>query len=422
MAELHVGDPQWLSTDLGPVIDAKAHERLTSHVQYLADKATLHYECTIPAGDRHYFFAPRLYEIADLTVLEREVFGPVVHIIRFKAEELDSVINQINATGYGLTMGVHSRIEQFTQRVARDIKAGNIYVNRNMIGAVVGVQPFGGRGLSGTGPKAGGPLYLTRLVKDNADTSCAVLDDAKRHRLLAETTSSAVSYAMPAAAAAQPLWARLSIHQRTSVLRQFLASLAANTVVNRQEPDLEQVLTLAQDKLQRVERELLKPINLPGPTGESNVLVLDPRGILALVRDDSSSFSHWLISIITALAAGNAVVTAVEEADLPEAEACIKALQQAGLPQNMLAVVRLDCLTTLLAHPDLAGAMVEVSSAVKPLCAELVAAREGAILPLITAPAGQRMLQRLVTEKTITINTTAAGGNASLMTMADNIG
>ncbi len=422
MAELHVADPMWLSTDLGPVIDAKAHERLTSHVQYLNDKATLHYACQIPSGDRHYFFAPRLYEISDLTVLEREVFGPVVHIIRFKADELDSIINQINATGYGLTMGVHSRIEQFTSRIARDIKAGNIYVNRNMIGAVVGVQPFGGRGLSGTGPKAGGPLYLTRLVKDNTDVTSAQLSEQKRHRLLSETTSNAVAYAMPTAAAAQQQWALQNINQRTSVLRQFLASLASNVVVNKQEPDLEQVLTLAQKKLQRVERELQKPIALPGPTGESNTLVLDPRGILALVRDDTSSFSHWLLAIITALAAGNAVITAVEEADLPEAEACIKALLQAGMPQHLLAVVRLDCLTTLLAHPDLDGAMVDVASAVKPLCAELLAAREGAILPLITAPAGPRLLQRLVTEKTITINTTAAGGNASLMTMADNMG
>ncbi|WP_166839205.1 bifunctional proline dehydrogenase/L-glutamate gamma-semialdehyde dehydrogenase PutA [Rheinheimera pleomorphica] len=422
MAQLHVGDPSWLSTDLGPVIDAKAHERLSAHVQYLADKATLHYECAIPQDGKHYFFAPRLYEISDLTVLEREVFGPVVHIIRFKADELDSIINQINATGYGLTMGVHSRIEQFTQRIARDIKAGNIYVNRNMIGAVVGVQPFGGRGLSGTGPKAGGPLYLTRLVKDNLDVSCATLSEQKRHSLLSETTSSAVAYAMPVAATAQQQWAQLSIHQRTSVLRQFLAFLAANSVVNKQEPDLEQVLTLAQQKLQRVERELQQPTTLPGPTGESNTLVLDPRGILALVRDDSSSFSHWLVAIITALAAGNAVVTAVEDSDFAEAEACIKALLQAGMPQHLLAVVRLDCLTTLLAHPDLAGAMVEVSSAVKPLCAELLAARPGAILPLITAPAGPQLLYRLVTEKTITINTTAAGGNASLMTMADNLG
>ncbi|CAM5223320.1 bifunctional protein PutA [Alishewanella longhuensis] len=219
MAELHVGDPAWLSTDPGPVIDSKAHERLTNHVQYLQDKATLHYACKVPAEGEHFFFAPHLYEISDLTVLEREVFGPVVHIIRFKADEIDKVIAQINATGYGLTMGVHSRIEQLTRKVTREIKAGNIYVNRNMIGAVVGVQPFGGRGLSGTGPKAGGPLYLQRLVKDNLSVACPALDEAKKARLLAETTSSAVAYAMPAAAIAQQKWALVPINQRTSVLR-----------------------------------------------------------------------------------------------------------------------------------------------------------------------------------------------------------
>ncbi|CAM3743871.1 bifunctional proline dehydrogenase/L-glutamate gamma-semialdehyde dehydrogenase PutA [Rheinheimera salexigens] len=421
MAELKVADPANLDTDLGPVIDAKAHDRLTNHVLYLNDKATLHYSCEIPAGNNHYFFAPHLYEISDLTVLEREVFGPVVHIIRFKAEDINKVIQQINATGYGLTMGVHSRIESFTNQITREIKAGNIYVNRNMIGAVVGVQPFGGRALSGTGPKAGGPLYLTRLVKDNDNTDCAELSDETRQRLLSETTSSAVAYAMPVAAIAQEQWAQIDINQRTSVLRQFLALLAANSVVSKNEPDLEQILTLAQKKLQRVERVLLKPTTLPGPTGESNQLVLDPRGTVALIRDETSSFQHWLLAIITALATGNAVITAVEEQDLLEAEACIKALVQAGMPLNLVSAVRIDCLTTLLAHVDLAGAMVEVSSAVKPLCAELLASREGAILPLITAPAGTRLLQRLVTEKTITINTTAAGGNATLMTMEENL-
>src|SRR5690606_11258170 len=127
----------------------------------------------------------------------------------------------------------HSRIESFTNQITREIKAGNIYVNRNMIGAVVGVQPFGGRALSGTGPKAGGPLYLTRLVKDNDNTDCAELTSETRQRLLSETTSSAVAYAMPVAAIAQQQWAQIDINQRTSVLRQFLALLAANSVVSK---------------------------------------------------------------------------------------------------------------------------------------------------------------------------------------------
>ncbi|MDP4536168.1 bifunctional proline dehydrogenase/L-glutamate gamma-semialdehyde dehydrogenase PutA [Alkalimonas collagenimarina] len=420
MKELRVGDPAYVRHDVGPVIDHKAHERLTNHVQYLSDKATLHYACAIPQGDQHLFFAPHLYEINDLTLLEREVFGPVVHIVRYKAHELDKVIDQINATGYGLTMGVHSRIEAVTTKVAHAIKAGNIYVNRNMIGAVVGVQPFGGRGLSGTGPKAGGPLYLQRLVRDNHSVEDAELSEEKHQQLLAETTSRAVAYAMPAAASAQAIWQQLSVYQRSSVLRQFLASLATNNVVVKQEPDLEQVITAAREQLRWVEQELAAPIRLPGPTGESNELWLEPRGSIALLRDETGDFSHWLIATITALAAGNAVITAVEEADLLEAEACVKALSQAGMPAQLMSVIKLTSMTTLLAAPDLSAAIVQAGSAIKPLAAELLANREGAILPLITSPADHRLLHRLLTEKTITINTTAAGGNASLMTMADN--
>ena len=170
LKELHVGDPSLLSTDIGPVIDEKALKNLNEHVEYLKGNATLHYECEIPDNNENgaYFFAPRLYEIKDLSVLKREVFGPCVHIIRFKGTELDNVIDQINGTGFGLTMGVHSRIEERCEYLAKMSRAGNVYINRNMIGAIVGVQPFGGRGLSGTGPKAGGPNYLQRLVKEKA--------------------------------------------------------------------------------------------------------------------------------------------------------------------------------------------------------------------------------------------------------------
>jgi len=110
------------------------------------------------------FFAPRAYEIASLDVLHKEIFGPVLHVIRWKASELDAVIDAINATGYGLTLGVHSRIDETIEKIARRVRVGNCYVNRNQIGAVVGVQPFGGQGLSGTGPKAGGPHYLARFA------------------------------------------------------------------------------------------------------------------------------------------------------------------------------------------------------------------------------------------------------------------
>lgn len=423
MQELHVGDPAYLSTDVGPVIDQKALTGLNNHVKYLEGKATLHYACKAPTGEGHFFFAPRLYEIKNLNVLEREVFGPVVHIIRFKGDELDNVIAQINATGYGLTMGVHSRIAEVTQQVAREVKAGNIYINRNLIGAVVGVQPFGGRGLSGTGPKAGGPFYLTRLVKDNLQVTEAVLADDKRQQLLgASGHDTTVNSLLQQAATAQPAWAKLDITKRSSVIRQFLAQLASNSIVLKQEQDLPQVIESARSLLNHIEKQLAAPITLPGPTGESNQLHLEARGVVAAVRDDSACFQYWMLSLMTALATGNAVVVAVEDHFAAEADACRKVLLSAGLAPALFQVVKLTKLKALIGNSIIAAAIVEAGSAVKALTGELIAARDGAISPLITTPADERLIHRLVTEKTVTINTTAAGGNASLMTMSDNIG
>ena len=423
MQELHVGDPAFLSTDVGPVIDQKALTGLNNHVKYLEGKAKLHYACAAPQGEGHFFFAPRLYEIDNLAILEREVFGPVVHIIRFKGDELDNVIAQINATGYGLTMGVHSRIAAVTEQVARDVKAGNIYINRNMIGAVVGVQPFGGRGLSGTGPKAGGPFYLTRLIKDNLAVTEAPLDAQKRQLLTqASEQDATIAQGLQQAALAQPTWAADSITKRSSIVRQFLAQLAANSVVVQQEQDLPEVIESARALLLDIEKQLAAPLTLPGPTGESNQLHLEARGIVVAVRDDSACFKYWMLSFMTALSTGNAVVVAVEEAFIAEAQACRKVLLNAGLAPALFQVVQLTQLKALISHPLVAAAVVEAGSAVKALTGEWIAARPGAISPLITTPADERLIHRLVTEKTVTINTTAAGGNASLMTMSDNIG
>ncbi|MBU2279895.1 MAG: bifunctional proline dehydrogenase/L-glutamate gamma-semialdehyde dehydrogenase PutA, partial [Gammaproteobacteria bacterium] len=423
MSELHVGDPAFLSTDIGPVIDQKALTGLNNHVNYLEGKATLHYVCDAPTGDGHLFFAPRLYEIKSLSVLEREVFGPIVHIIRFNGEDLDKVIQQINATGYGLTIGVHSRIAEVTQQVAREVKAGNIYINRNQIGAVVGVQPFGGRGLSGTGPKAGGPFYLPRLVKDNLDVTEAVLSTDKRQQLLsASAHDTSVNSLLQQAAVAQPAWSKLAATSRSSVFRQFLAQLASNKVVVKQEQNLPQIIESARNLLNTVEWQLNTPITLPGPTGESNQLHLEARGVVAVVRDDSASFEYWLLAVVAAVASGNAVIAAVEADFVAEADACRKVLLSAGLPPALFQVVKLQQLKALISNHIIAAAVVEAGSAVKALTGELISARDGAISPLITTPADERLIHRLITEKTITINTTAAGGNASLMTMSDNIG
>ena len=164
MEELTIGDPRFLSTDVGPVIDDPSRKTLGAHVERMANEQTIVHRCALPeAAAGGTFFAPTLVEIDDISALTEEQFGPVLHVVKFRSRHLDKVVEAVNGTGFGLTMGLHSRIDSRIRGVAAASGAGNLYVNRNMIGAVVGVQPFGGRGLSGTGPKAGGPHYVQRF-------------------------------------------------------------------------------------------------------------------------------------------------------------------------------------------------------------------------------------------------------------------
>ena len=167
MAELAVGDPGFLDTDVGPVIDEEARDRLEAHHARMAAEHAVIYRCNLPdACGAGTFFPPAAYEIPSLSVLTGEVFGPCLHVVAYARDRLDDVIAAINATGYGLTLSVHTRIESVARYVAERVRVGNVYVNRNQIGAVVGSQPFGGMGLSGTGPKAGGPHYLTAFATE----------------------------------------------------------------------------------------------------------------------------------------------------------------------------------------------------------------------------------------------------------------
>jgi RHH-type proline utilization regulon transcriptional repressor/proline dehydrogenase/delta 1-pyrroline-5-carboxylate dehydrogenase len=164
-AELTLGDPMDLSTDVGPIIDRAALATLAAHAEKMAETGKTLVDLPLPSACEHgSFFGPKAFEIDALERLDREVFGPVIHVIRYQARQLDAVIEAVNRTGYGLTLGIHSRIESTQRYIAERVRAGNAYVNRSMIGAVVGVQPFGGEGLSGTGPKAGGPHYLHRFA------------------------------------------------------------------------------------------------------------------------------------------------------------------------------------------------------------------------------------------------------------------
>lgn len=169
MAELHVGDPALLHTDVGPVINAAAVAALEEHAAKMEHAGRLIFRCELSGecGDG-FFFAPRAYQVDGIAELHKEIFGPILHVATWRAGELDKVVDAINACGYGLTLGVHSRINAVAEQIAARAKVGNLYVNRNQIGAVVGAQPFGGEGLSGTGPKAGGPNYLRAFAVERS--------------------------------------------------------------------------------------------------------------------------------------------------------------------------------------------------------------------------------------------------------------
>jgi len=171
MAELRVGPTHLRENDIGPVIDQEAREGLLAHIQQLKSEGRLIAEARLPEGLNGHFVAPVAFEIDGIHQLKKEHFGPVLHVARYDAADLEKVVAAINGTGYGLTLGVHSRNEETAERIERLARVGNLYVNRNQIGAVVGVQPFGGCGLSGTGPKAGGPSYLLRFANERTTST-----------------------------------------------------------------------------------------------------------------------------------------------------------------------------------------------------------------------------------------------------------
>jgi RHH-type proline utilization regulon transcriptional repressor/proline dehydrogenase/delta 1-pyrroline-5-carboxylate dehydrogenase len=167
--ELKVGDPCDLSVKVGPVIDREAKENLDAYIEEARRAGRLLYAGEAPGEG--YFVAPHVIALESAGQLTREVFGPVLHVVRFRQNGLDLLLDQIAGSGYALTLGIHSRIQHTAERIVKRLSTGNVYINRNMIGAVVGVQPFGGHGLSGTGPKAGGPNYLPRFMTEQTVTT-----------------------------------------------------------------------------------------------------------------------------------------------------------------------------------------------------------------------------------------------------------
>jgi len=378
LAQLHVGLPANLATDVGPVIDDEAHAHITKHVERLKREARLIGEAPV-AEPMPRQIRPIAFELDRVDQLGDEIFGPVLHVVRFD-ESVDEVIADINALGYGLTLGIQTRIDSRAQRLADEARIGNVYVNRNIIGAVVGVQPFGGEGLSGTGPKAGGPAYLRRFVAEPRL-------DAPAPALLLEGAAAALPVAADAA------WRDTPLAERIATLRRAADTLDAPTAIA-----LRSLFTAAQAQF--------ADQVLPGPTGESNTLRHHARGVfLVLGRAETG-----LAAAVSALLAGNSVVW------LGGAEQSRQALLQAGLPANALTLLPDAALSGLLAAPQLAGVALASSDAqAAHRLAQALAARPGAILPLVTAAGHVRQLYRFTAEQTLTVNTAAAGGNAALL-------
>ncbi|MEM9880033.1 MAG: bifunctional proline dehydrogenase/L-glutamate gamma-semialdehyde dehydrogenase PutA, partial [Pseudomonadota bacterium] len=349
MEALSLGDPARLTNDIGPVIDAAAAQMINGYIAAAQTKFKAVGPHVARTGETQ-FIAPAAFEIDRIGELEREVFGPVLHIYRFKSGALDGVVNEINALGYGLTMGLHTRLDDRVERVSGRAKVGNLYVNRNQIGAVVGVQPFGGEGLSGTGPKAGGPHYLFRLTQNTAPQPAVKGQAPAVYRSVAEAFGLAVED-LPDAA---------------------------------------------------VDRDIV----LPGPTGEKNTLTLHPRGTLLCFGGDDDVQRAGQLAL--ALAAGNRVCV------VDGTQPCRQVLEDlaAALPKGMLEIVPYaSAMQMLEGYVDgvlCDGAQVDG-------IANRLAMREGAIVPLLSAC---DIPQRFYHERTVSVNTTAAGGNASLLAMS----
>lgn len=411
MAELKLGEPQLLSTDVGPLIDLAALNRLQAHQQFMAAQnrktVKLHFATQLPAAlPAGHFFPPHLYEISSLDLLKQEVFGPVVHIVRFKARQLDDVVAQINRAGFGLTLGVHSRIQTVCHTVAANAQVGNVYINRNIIGAVVGVQPFGGRGLSGTGPKAGGPHYLEMLYRSD--------DEQVRQLPLGNTEPGDDKNILANAHLAQQSWQQLGAEARVNQLRRLVASLAGLRELVNDPSQLENLLEHCSQGLAQLEKCQSAKL-LPGPTGENNQLSYEPRGVLLAVLDADTLALCWP-HLITALAAGNALALVYLGGDDNVPSLLAAKFSQAELDQNLLSWHGSAELGCLLADRNLAGI---ISHGHSHDFKSALAKRSGAILPLLNSR-DKFFVQRLLLEKTCSTNTTAAGGNASLMSMSED--
>ncbi|QXZ08225.1 trifunctional transcriptional regulator/proline dehydrogenase/L-glutamate gamma-semialdehyde dehydrogenase [Comamonas sp. Y33R10-2] len=391
MHELRCGNPAELATDVGPVIDAQAKAGLEKHIHHLQAQGLSVEQSplsSITAAQGH-FVPPTLIELPDLHHLKREVFGPVLHVLRYKRQELPELMQRINALGYGLTMGLHTRIDETVQHVANSAHVGNLYVNRNMVGAVVGVQPFGGEGLSGTGPKAGGPLYVPRLQQ-----ACSspvrllqqILQDSGPEQEASSHTSHPTTTAINAAVDA------------LEHLSHWARQLSEPTVATQCE------------QLKACLPALWSPRLLPGPTGERNFYRLTGKHHTLCVAQNDQTL---LLQCAAVLASSSKVIWV---------HSALTASLLKKLPeplQHHIKLLSADISVEEIAETEaIDSALLHCDDAQFLQWSQALARRPGPLVLPERCPTGQPVrLERLWHERALSHNTAAAGGNAALMTL-----
>lgn len=354
--ELIVANPVSLKTDVGPVISQEALDRLNKHVEYMKDKEFKVWSLSLPDATKNgTFMMPTIIEINKISDIPDEVFGPILHVIRYKRKQLDALIDTINKTGYGLTFGIHSRIGEMIENTTSKIHAGNIYINRNIIGAIVGVQPFGGRGLSGTGPKAGALFIIRRLLKR------------------------------------APVYDLLPKQTPPTIAQQWIKWL------EQYKPDF---LPLAQDLLSHT--IVGTKMELKGPVGEENIYSLSPRGTVLCIAKTEDIL---LRQITVALGCGNSILLLADNKITDWYEQLPHYLQQ-----EISKVKKADekpCVVILGENdcPEFENAR------------QALAFTDHGIVSAFEVDENLNPSDFLMEEQSISINTTAAGGNASLMTI-----
>ncbi len=409
MEELVIGDPRHLKTDVGPVIDKPALSVISAHCESMINRGRLLAQTPLPADlpvDGS-FFPPTLLKVEGIHELESEIFGPVLHIASFESEDLFSVIDSINKAGYGLTFGLHTRVDERVQEVLENVDAGNLYINRNQIGAVVGSQPFGGRNLSGTGPKAGGPHYLLRFIK--TESPLPADDTPTTHTTT--VTQNVVQEAIEQLQAPPKTQAKTINVTPLQQIRDALAepgqldSIALSAI---ELPDAKAFHQMLLRQTQFILQHHHDTLDLPGPTGESNRLSMHPTGVQLCF--DHGNNPLWIAQILACLMLDNPVV-----AIAPNASNRCEALASALLGNSPRSLIKIDGRLDagmLSSLQGIAGVAAYGPGEVLREMRQALALREGAIVPLLTDPFD---ISPLVAEKTLCINTTAAGGNASLL-------